>query len=70
MLYPSINKLMQGVDNRYALVILTSKRARQIVDNAQVLTDNVASNPVTTAINEIYEKKITVQEALVTDEQE
>ena len=58
MLYPPIGELMNKFDSRYELVVITSKRARQLVDNATVLTDKVSSNPVTTAVNEIYEDKI------------
>ena len=32
LLYPSINKLRDKTDSRYSLVILTSKRARDIID--------------------------------------
>ncbi|TAH61340.1 MAG: DNA-directed RNA polymerase subunit omega, partial [Gottschalkiaceae bacterium] len=35
MLYPSINDLLKDVDSRYTLVLLVSKRARQIVDGAE-----------------------------------
>jgi DNA-directed RNA polymerase subunit omega len=62
MLYPPIGELMENFNSRYELVIVTAKRARQLVDRATVLTDKVSSNPVTTAVNEIYEGKISKQE--------
>ena len=32
MISPSILSLLDKVDNRYSLVVVTSKRARQIID--------------------------------------
>ena len=34
MLYPSIDKLMGLVDSKYSLVVVTSKRARQLQERA------------------------------------
>lgn len=60
MLYPSIYSLLKKVDNsRYKLVILTSKRARQIVDGRNALVDIKVDSPVTIAVNEINEGKVT-----------
>ena len=70
LLYPPIGELMEGVESRYALVVVTAKRARQLVDHAQVLTDKVSASPVTTAVQEIYEKKISIEKAIDSDEQE
>ena len=63
MLYPPVGELMKGVESRYGLVVITAKRARQIMDRAPVLTEHASSNPVTTAVNEIYEGKISIEEA-------
>jgi len=52
MLYPEISKLMEGLDSRYSLVILTAKRARQLVGDAG--NDKTVSR----AINEIANGKI------------
>lgn len=54
MLYPEISKLMEGMDSRYSLVIVTAKRARQIA--AETNDDKTVSR----AINEIAEKKVNV----------
>ena len=71
MLHPSYADLMQVlnsdvepgeqpvVNSRYSVVLATAKRARQIVDHAQPLTENPDPNPVTQAVQEIYEDKIT-----------
>lgn len=59
MIEPAINSLMSKVDSRYTLVVATAKRARQIVDGAHKVTKSSSEKPVTIAINEINENKIT-----------
>ena len=59
MIYPPLNELMCKVENRYTLVTETAKRARQIVEKAPVLTDADVKKPVSIAVYEIYEDKIT-----------
>jgi DNA-directed RNA polymerase subunit omega len=61
MLYPPIGELVEITHNRYAFVVAASKRARQIVDHAPVLTEHGSSNPVTTAVYELYEGKVAVE---------
>lgn len=55
MINPSISTLLEKVDNRYSLVIVTSKRARQLIDGdtANVNVEGVKS--LTLAINEVNE---------------
>ena len=59
MLYPAMNKLTANVPNRYLLVNVVAHRARQIsIESEQegyVLTDK----PVTLAIREVAEGKLT-----------
>jgi len=59
MIEPSINSLLEKVDSRYTLVIVTAKRARQLVDGAVKVTGSGSDKPVTVAINEIDEGKVT-----------
>lgn len=59
MLYPSINDLLKNVDSRYTLVLLVSKRARQIVDGSEPLVDPRSSKPVSVAVQEVSEGKVT-----------
>ncbi|WIV10797.1 DNA-directed RNA polymerase subunit omega [Proteiniborus sp. MB09-C3] len=59
MLYPSINELLKNVDSRYTLVLLVSKRARQIVDGSEPLVDPKSSKPVSIAVQEVSEHKVT-----------
>ena len=59
MIYPSLANALLRVDNsRYTLVIVVSKRARQISEGAPLLTNFVADKPVTLALHEIVEGKI------------
>ncbi len=59
MIYPPLSSLLEKVDCRYTLVVETAKRARQIVDGAQKLVRCASEKPVTIALNEINEGKIT-----------
>lgn len=58
MIDPSILQLLKKVDNRYALVVITSKRARQLIAGDKKLVDIDSKKPVTIAINEIDQGKI------------
>ena len=60
MIKPSVAELLEKVDNRYELVIATSKRARQIAQGAKPLvkTDDVAPDSI--AADEIDAGKVKV----------
>ena len=60
MIKPSVAELLEKVDNRYELVIATSKRARQIAQGAEPLvkTDDVAPHSI--AADEIDAGKVKV----------
>mgnify|MGYP003409594648 CR=1 FL=1 len=58
MVKPSVNELLKKVDNRYTLVVMTSKRARQIAAGQEPLTKVKEESPVTLAVNEIAEGKV------------
>ncbi|PSL39486.1 DNA-directed RNA polymerase subunit omega [Labedella gwakjiensis] len=71
---PPIDELLSKVDSKYALVIFASKRARQIndyyadlhegslFDNVGPLVDsNVDDKPLSVAMREINEDKLTVR---------
>ena len=58
MVEPTVTKLLDVIDNRFELVIVTSKRARQIADGGTVLTSVKEKSPVTLAANEIAEGKV------------
>ncbi|MBC2578980.1 DNA-directed RNA polymerase subunit omega [Clostridium sp. DJ247] len=61
MINPSIIELLEKVDNRYTLVTMTSKRARQIIQGEDPLVRVNSTKPVTIAINEINEGAITYE---------
>ena len=50
---PPMEELLKKAENRYTLAILVAKRARQLVDGAQPLTDSDSPNLVTLACEEI-----------------
>ena len=58
MVKPAVTDLLKKVDNRYSLVIMTSKRARQIAAGEIPMTNADEKSPVTLAVNEIYEGKV------------
>lgn len=60
MVKPTVSELLTKVDNRFRLVIATSKRARQIATGSDVLTDKDDESPVTLAADEIAEGKVEV----------
>ena len=65
MIYPRVDDLLQKVDSRYALVIISAKRARQINnyhhqlgegtfgDNLPPLVESRSKNYLTMALEEI-----------------
>ena len=59
LLYPSVNKLQEKTDSRYSLCILTSKRARDIIEGKPVLTEEESERPVSQAAREVAEDLIT-----------
>lgn len=58
---PSIDELMPKVDSKYTLVVLAAKRARQLLDGAEVRASKVSTKNVTNALEEVVEDKITYQ---------
>ncbi|HBM81748.1 MAG TPA: DNA-directed RNA polymerase subunit omega [Clostridiaceae bacterium] len=61
MINPPILSLLKKVDNRYAPAVVTAKRARQLISGEKKLTDFDSTKPVTIAIHEINEGKITYE---------
>lgn len=55
---PTITDLLKLVDDRYELIILSSKRARQIAEGAKVLVNSEEKSSVTLASLEIAEGKV------------
>lgn len=59
MMYPGVSELKEKADCRYTLVVESAKRARQLVDGAEPLTEMQEANPVSQAAKEIFLDKIT-----------
>ena len=62
MVKPTVNEVLEKVDDRYRLVVVTSKRARQLAEGAEPLTDKKEESFVTLAAQEIAEGKVNVAE--------
>lgn len=60
MIYPSVADLVKKTGSRYALVIATAKRAREIASGETPLTECSSSKPVTIALNEINDGVVEV----------
>ena len=60
MLYPAMNKLTANVPNRYLLVNVVARRARQIADEAEREGYPLDEKPVTLSIQEVADGKISV----------
>lgn len=58
MLYPAMSKLNSYVPNRYMLVNVVARRARQIADDADEAGIQLDEKPVTLAIHEVADGKI------------
>ena len=61
MVKPTRAELLEKTDNKFKLVIGTAKRARQIAEGSEKLTNVKESSPVTLAANEIAEGKVKIQ---------
>jgi DNA-directed RNA polymerase subunit omega len=59
MIYPSLSSLLEKADSRFTLAVATAKRARQIIDGDQVLTECDSEKAVTIALHEINDNWIT-----------
>ncbi|HCW73531.1 MAG TPA: DNA-directed RNA polymerase subunit omega [Clostridiaceae bacterium] len=55
LIEPSVTELLNRVENRYRLVTITSRRARQIIDGQQPLVPATSVNPLSVAVNEVNE---------------
>lgn len=58
---PSIDKLSENIGSKYALCVVCSKRARQIIDNAQnqgITYFPGNEKPLSIAAKEIYDGKV------------
>lgn len=59
MLYPPVADLLKNVESRYLLVNVVAHRARQIASEAEEFNEDLPEKPVTLAIQEVAEGKLT-----------
>lgn len=60
MVKPTVNELLEKIDDRFQLVVVTSKRARQLAEGAEPLTNKKEPSVVTLAAQEIAEGKVEI----------
>ena len=58
IVHPPMKELLTQVDSRYTLAVLAAKRARQLLDGAQVKVKVPSNKNVTRALAEVVEDKI------------
>lgn len=58
MLYPPVADLLKNVSSRYLLVNVVANRARQIALEADALQEELPEKPVTLAIQEVADGKL------------
>lgn len=58
MLYPPVADLLKNVESRYLLVNVVAQRARQIASEAEQYQEELPEKPVTLAIWEVAEGKL------------
>ena len=63
MLYPAMSKLNSYIPNRYMLVNVVARRARQIAEEAENAGLHLEEKPVTLAIHEVVDGKLQAGES-------
>jgi DNA-directed RNA polymerase subunit omega len=61
VIHPSLDVLVKKVDSKYTLVVMSSKRARAIMDGHPSLVDSKSNKSVTIALEEAAQNKITYE---------
>lgn len=59
MLYPPVADMLKNVESRYLLVNVVAQRARTIAAEAEAFEEELPEKPVTLAIREVAEGKLT-----------
>lgn len=68
MMSPDLDRLLEGGISRYSLVAAVSKRAREIVDAANAENEIIEEKPITTAVEELLDKKYRIVEKYVDED--
>ena len=61
MLYPPVADLLKDIKSRYLLVNVVAQRARQIAQDAETYHEELTDKPVTLAIREVAEGKLSAK---------
>ena len=61
MLYPAMSELLKHVDSRYLLVNVVAHRARQLSIESELTHEPLEEKPVTLAIREVAEGKLSAE---------
>lgn len=64
MLYPSIDKILNVVDSKYALVYVVSNRSKEMIKTKHYQMDEneyKSSKPIGRALEEVYEDLIHIE---------
>ncbi len=61
MIYPSLDHLLKKVDSKYTLVVLTARRAREVVAGDHSMVPSKSNKAVTIALEEIGADKVTYE---------
>ena len=59
MLYPAMSTLNKYIENRYLLVNVVARRARQLSIESEMTHEPLTDKPVTIAINEVARGELT-----------
>lgn len=70
MIKPGISELSRCVDSRYTLVTMAAKRARMLGENSEEVKTADSIKPVSKAVHEIAEGKVSYTRASSTSSQE
>ncbi len=68
MMSPDLDRLLEGGISRYSLVAAVSKRAREIVDAANAENEIIEEKPISTAVEELLDKKYRIVEKYVDED--
>lgn len=61
MLYPAMSELLKHIDSRYLMVNVVARRARQISIESETFHIPLSDKPVTLAIREVAEGKLSAE---------
>lgn len=70
MRYPSIDKLLDVSNSKYKLVLASAKRAKEIQQSNETLTETSCYKPVGRALEEIMSGEVRITEDVVVDTEE